>query len=645
MRFKYGTFHSHRCGCTWTKALSLCWCTVLGQTALGQEPPERSEAAPHTEPIEVMIQGESRPAGTTTISRSEARNLPGAFGDPFRAVEAQPGISPVVSGLPYFFLRGAPPGNVGYLIDGVRVPMLYHVFAGPSVIHPALLERTTVYRGAYPASLGRFAGGVVTADTQRPGGTARAEINLRLFDAGAMLSAPFASGRGSVTLAGRYSYTAWLLSSLVLDATRLEYWDYQARGDYDFGRAGALTLFGFGARDLSASTRSQETFSMEFHRVHARHEVSIGSDTRVTGAFTLGTDRTRTSKQSSLASRSLGMRAQVARQLGRRWRVVVGTDAWVEDYSSELAESLRLGEFTLTGREISAGAFLELPWYPTAGVTVSPGVRVDYYGVQARSSEMGVDPRVTARFRLRDKIQAVHSLGLAHQRPTFMPAALPAFQGAGVGTELQRSLQASSGVELEVPLDGTLSVTGFNNILYRVTDPLGTSGELNPNSLRDGRALGSTYGLEFFLRRPITQGWGGFISYTLSRSTRIHEHLRTLSAFDRPHVFSAALSYDLGRRWRVGGRIAAMSGVPTRRGTTEGPSFDGKDRAPAYYRLDTRLEKRWLIGSTGWWALVLEVLNATASSEVVRRTCNDRRCQESVFGPVLLPSIGLEASF
>lgn len=200
-------------------------------------------------------------------------------------------------------------------------------------------------------------------------------------------------------------------------------------------------------------------------------------------------------------------------------------------------------------------------------------------------------------------------------------------------------------MEVEIPFDASLSVTAFDNILYRVTDPLGTNGEFNPNSLREGRALGSSYGLELFLRRPISQGWGGFISYTLSRSTRSHDHLRTLSAFDRPHVFSAALSYDLGRRWRIGARFAALSGVPTRRGTTEGPRFDGKDRAPAYYRLDARLEKRWLIGNASWWAVVLEVLNATASSEVVRRSCNDRRCQESVFGPVLLPSIGVEASF
>jgi hypothetical protein len=615
----------------------------LEVTAQSQNRP--AGVATTNEPIEVTVQGESRPAGTTTISRSEARNLPGAFGDPFRAVEAQPGITPVVSGLPYFFLRGAPPGNVGYLVDGVRVPMLYHAFAGPAVIHPALLERTTVYRGAYPASIGRFAGGVVAAETQRPLGTTHAELNLRLFDAGAMVSAPFADGRGNIAVAGRYSYTALLLSLLVLDGTRLEYWDYQTRADYDMKRAGTVTLFAFGAHDLTASTRSNDVFSTDFHRIHAQHDISLGESTRVTTGFTFGTDRTRTSEQSSLASRSFGISTQLAQRFTPQIGATLGTDIWVEDYQSELAEVLRLQQVTPAGREVSAGLFLELPWFPARGVSVSPGIRTDYFGTSGQTARVGIDPRISARFRVNDRVQIAHSLGLAHQRPTFMPAALPGFQGAGLGTELQRSVQASSGVEVEIPFESTLSITAFDNIFYHITDPLGVTGEVNPNSLLQARALGKSYGLEFFLRRPITKRWGGSVSYTLSRSTRSHDQIQTLSAYDRPHVASAAVSYDLGRRWRIGTRLMAMSGVPTRRATTEGPLFDGDHRARAYYRLDARVEKRWLIGNTGWLALVFELLNATASTEVVRRTCNDRRCQESLFGPVTLPSVGIEASF
>jgi hypothetical protein len=77
------------------------------------------------------------------------RELPGAFGDPFRAIEVLPGVTPIATGLPYFYVRGAPPGNVGYFLDGVRVPYLYHIGLGPSVIHPDWSSAwTSIRRGS-----------------------------------------------------------------------------------------------------------------------------------------------------------------------------------------------------------------------------------------------------------------------------------------------------------------------------------------------------------------------------------------------------------------------------------------------------------------------------------------------------------------
>ncbi len=86
---------------------------------------------------EVTVRGaRADPSRTVSLSRAEVREIPGTFGDPFRAIEIMPGVTPIVSGLPFFFVRGAPPGDVGYFLDGIRVPYLFHVGAGPSVVHP-----------------------------------------------------------------------------------------------------------------------------------------------------------------------------------------------------------------------------------------------------------------------------------------------------------------------------------------------------------------------------------------------------------------------------------------------------------------------------------------------------------------------------
>src|SRR5205823_6312709 len=85
-------------------------------------PPKPSRPA---EVTDVRVRAAPAAPAMSTFTRAEIRQLPGAFGDPFRAIEAMPGVTPIVSGVPFFYVRGAPPGNVGYFFDGVRVPYLY----------------------------------------------------------------------------------------------------------------------------------------------------------------------------------------------------------------------------------------------------------------------------------------------------------------------------------------------------------------------------------------------------------------------------------------------------------------------------------------------------------------------------------------
>jgi len=180
----------------------------IERAPLGEEKRPSDTARPRparaSEIQEVYVRGQHvEPSRTVSLSRAEVREIPGTFGDPFRAIEMMPGVTPVVSGLPFFFVRGAPPGNVGYFLDGVRVPLLFHVGAGPSVVHPAIIDHVDLYPGGYPARFGRFAGGIVSGEMTAPRPQTHGEFNLRAFDAGAWAETPFAGGRGTVSLGGR----------------------------------------------------------------------------------------------------------------------------------------------------------------------------------------------------------------------------------------------------------------------------------------------------------------------------------------------------------------------------------------------------------------------------------------------------------
>jgi hypothetical protein len=274
-------------------------------SAPGPDPP----APP---PIAVRVRGRRKPVDTRRLTRAEVRELPGAFGDPFRAIEALPGVTPIATGVPFFYVRGAPPGNVGYFLDEVRVPVLYHVGLGPSVVHPGIVQSVELYPGAYPARYGRFGGGIVAGLSTPPSDELHGEWQVRLFDAGALVEVPFAEGRGHLLLGGRYSYTAALVD-LFADDVRLGYWDYQLRASYRIGRDDTLGVFSFGSFDYfgeDTGSADDELFGIEFHRVDLRHEHLFAGDAVLRSALTLGLDRTLGEDGAGVVSPGIAARAR-----------------------------------------------------------------------------------------------------------------------------------------------------------------------------------------------------------------------------------------------------------------------------------------------------------------------------------------------
>ncbi len=648
------------------------------------------------EVTEIVVEGERPPAGVKTMTAAEVRELPGAFGDPFRAIEALPGVTPIVSGVPFFFVRGAPPGNVGYFIDGIRVPYLYHVGLGPSVIHPGLVKQVDLFSGGYPAPFGRFMGGIVSGLTKDPSAELRGEAQVRLVDAGAMVEAPFDNGRGQVLIGGRYSYTLLLLSLFAPNAI-LSYWDYQARISYELTPRDRISVFSFGSRDLLGEERPDGTtltaFNAAFHRVDLRYDRRISSRSTVRTAITLGLDRTIGGEDDVfIDSQQVRSRIEVHSQISKKLTLNAGADWFVETFETQFndddSEPLDAGTEPDPGQpapgqpgipepppgpepvveedngpgaqqlndlfskrtDVFGGFYAELIWKPEPGVTVTPGIRFDLYTARGNAA-LGVDPRLAARFDVTKTLRLVHAFGVAHQRPSFV-VPLPGFQPATLKKGLQRSLQYSSGIEADLPMAFTGSLTLFQNAFFNMTDLIGSAdfgGDSDDDDL-DKRVLGRTYGLELMVRRSLSKRIGGYIAYTLSRSTRSSGRRSVLSNFDRPHVFNGAIAFNLGKRWRLGSRLTLYSGIPGQTTPSE-VSIEGvtavvdSSRLPPFWRIDWRLEKRWRLGKRGYWAFVAEVLNTTLNKEVLNRDCNFQGCQDQEIGPVTIPSLGLEARF
>jgi TonB family protein len=626
-------------------------------SAEGPVEPARTPAVASA-PLSVTVRGERSPGGSVRLTRTEARNLPGSFGDPLRAIEAQPGIVPIVSGLPTFFIRGAPPANVGFFIDGVDVPLLYHAFFGPSVLHPSVIESVDLYRGAAPIEYGRFGGPVVAANLTplepRWGG----EASLRAIDAGALVRAPFGGcdrgdepdcARGTARVSGRYSYTGLVLS-LLTDA-KLDYWDYQGQVSYALGPRDTVSVLGFGAYDFffaGGDTEAQGGGRVQFHRADVRYDHRFESGGSLRVAVTGGYDRTGGADEtvSAVTDHSLRMRARLTFPLVPTVTLESGIDGRVDRYGLESNATLLSYPDYLTlfpeRTETSSGVYAAAVWKPVSGVAVTPAVRADLY-TERQIKTIGLDPRIAASFAAGSDVTIEHSFGLAHQRPNFA-ADIPGAQVADLEGGLQEAWLWSSGVTWKVPEFVTLSASVFQSTYFHALDPIGGGRDFDiDRTVLDRRSTIVAKGLELGISRSLARRFGGFIGYTLSRSQQTNGKTSQVSGFDRPHVLQAALSYEIAWGLRAGTRAILYSGVPEL--NYEGsPHFTTARRGTPYFRVDARLEKRWRIGTTGWFAASAEILNATSTKEAVRLDCG-AVCVERFAGPVILPNVGVEAGF
>ncbi|HLV66044.1 MAG TPA: TonB-dependent receptor [Polyangiaceae bacterium] len=618
-------------------------------------PPPVEPAAP-ADPVEIVIHGERPPPGTVTITREEARMLPGTFGDPVRAIESQPGVVPIVSGLPAFFIRGAPPANVGFFIDGVDVPLLFHAFFGPSVLHPGIIDGIDFYPGAAPVRYGRFAGPVVALRSSPLTGRTGGEASVRLIDAGALLETGFGGGgagaggapRSAVRVGGRYSY-AGLVLSLLSDA-ELDYWDYQAQARLALGDDEAISFFAFGAYDLFRPPSDAENTGgeVEFHRADVRYTRRLGASTELSVAVTAGYDRAGGAVEdaSVVDAESLRARAELNSVLSESATLFVGVDGRIDRFGLETNPAyLSYPDYSALFPERTesvVGAYVEAELQPTRSIRVTPGVRADVYRGQG-VTVVGVDPRISAEFELRRAVVLEHSFGILHQRPNFA-AQVPGAQVADLAGGLQQALLFSSGVRFPLPGDLSASATVFRSAYFRALDPIGGGRDFTiDRTLLDRRATVSAAGLELRISRPLTRRLGGFLGYTLSRSEQTVRGRKAVSGFDRPHVLQGALGYDFGNGFRGGVRAIFYSGVPAL--SLEGsPTFTDSRRGRPYFRADLRFEKRFRLGEAGYWGIIAEVLNATSTREVVRLDCGEL-CRERSAGPVVLPSLGVEAAF
>ncbi|HSN29539.1 MAG TPA: hypothetical protein VLT45_24795, partial [Kofleriaceae bacterium] len=594
------------------------------------------------DPYEIVVVGEQRreEVSRITLRGPELKQVPGTFGDPFRVIQALPGVASVVSLLPFPVVRGSSPSSTGFLIDGTRVPLLFHLLSGPSVIHPEFIDEIQFYPGGAPAPYGGYTGGIVDGRTTRAEqGSHLIDLDANLLQVGGLVKEPVKPLDATVTAAARYGFPGFLLS-LATDQASLSYWDYQFRLDGGT-KANGWTVFAFGANDeLDTVAPNADpnkpnpplapSLILRFHRLDLRYHQTLGkleTTYRVVGGYdktySQGTDF-----RIFLVEPELRTRYTVDKSL------VLSAGLWgdARDLKQGSGANGGGGPLAAITKDLStsqvASGYVEALWRPTSDWLIRPGVRADVYHDRT-ATKPDIDPRLTVRYKLGHRdlpdvapdsddsaVWLKGSAGIYHQPPRFV-VPLPGLDQMPLKYGLLQSYQTSLGAEIPLANRFQFSTEGYFNYmsptLFDLSINAATAGTAANSTLLPTQVLqgtdrgdeiinrlttpqtGRAYGMEFMLRRQAKNGVFGWVSYTLSYAERKREGTWAPYDFDRTHLVNVVMGLPLRRNWDIGVRMSYQSGLPAT--TTAGYNTA---RGDGYLRFDVRVDKRavyrnWLL--------------------------------------------------
>lgn len=616
--------------------------------------------APRTDlPVYETVVVARRDEPSVDLHGPELTTTPGSLGDPFRVIESLPGVAVVAWPAPVYAVRGANPGNTGYFLDGLPVPLLFHLALGPSVIHPYFFDRIDFFPGGYPAQYGRYVAGIVAAQTRAADEErAHAVADVRLYDAGALVSAPWPDGKGGMAAAFRYSYTGALFS-LVENDIRLSYWDYQIRADRRVGDW-HLSLLAFGSSDdleyrtsgvvsswgqPATLTEVQDSYRLQFHRASLRASRQVGDgQLRARLAFGVDDSSVPMSPSYEVASRAYSIFPRLSYERpGRNVDWDFGLDGqaeWLRPASS--AYTAGASDLARNRTALLGSGYVGATIHGGGRLSLTPGLRVDSYTISG-ITDADLAPRLSARFLLSPTTWLSASGGRFSQAPS-LNVQVPAAENFGLGLYgLQSSWQGSVGVGTDRLRLVDIEVTGFlqRYVLTDLRDPTLTSPDPLASDFlvrRDARA----YGMELMIRRPAVERLSGWISYTLSNNERaLGPGVVGPSDWDQRHIFNAVLGYRIGA-YSLGLRGHLHTGRPV---LVEGGQAEAFVRLPTFYQLDLRVERHILFDAYQL-DVYAEVVNATATREVfgLSQDPNTGAISQQAMR-LVIPSVGVRGTF
>jgi hypothetical protein len=640
----------------------------------------------------VTAKAEKRDDTTRSFRREQFLTLPGADGDPVKAVQNLPGVARPPGGSANVIIQGSEPKDTNYLLDGQKVPLIFHFGGLTSVIMPEAVEQVDYLSAGYGVEYGRAMGGIVGLQTRDPK-TDRTQ-GFAFIDtekSGALIEGPI-DDKSSFLITGRYSYIGYVLKAAV-----------KGNDSFDLTVAPSFADLA-GIYDLKASAKDHVRVLVIGSKDELKFLLKepIGNDPQIRGDFSDETSfyriipqlthihsDTATSRWSlgfgkdfvsvalsdyyfSLDATVVTQRAELENKISPTWTSYLGMDnsftnsnvkvrfpfAQQNGGVSSPISSGAVVEREITGQDLLLAPYWRNVFKPTdTAWTLTPALRVDYF---SSTDEVLPAPRAAVRYDIDPSLFLRFATGLYYQPPE--PQETDDVAG-NPDIKSPHALHFATGFEKDFRNGAADGLSLSTGLFYRVYDKL----VITSSSLvtRNGQQVpehynnngtGKSYGLETQLRFDF-KPWSGFLSYTLSRATRAEpgqdEHL---FEYDQTHNINLIAQVDLKRNWKLSTRLRYVTGNPNT--PVIGAYFDAdndvyvpqrggfySERLDSFFQLDFRADKKFVYDTYVLWAyLDLQNVTNAKNSEGIRYSYNYSQ-RTTITGLPVFPTIGLRGDF
>jgi hypothetical protein len=617
-----------------------------------------------------------------SLSQEEFIKAPGSFGgDPVRAAQNLPGVA-ATGASAQIIVQGASPDDTAYLINGHRVPLVFHFGGLSSVIVPEAVERVDLLPSGYGPEYSRAIGGIIGLTTKAPKNDRLHGVAfVDLLNAGGLIEGPI-DDKSSFFMGGRYSYIGQVLKKVAENSDDLEltaaptYYDFTSIYKRQINEKNEFKTTFIASKDElelilnkpagnDPALRGNFYNRTEFFRIIPQITTQLNSSTKMDHSVAIGRDNLLV----NVAGRYLDVNANVIShrsELVKEWGPLSKTYVGLDNYWDQswvgvnLPTSYEVGgvrtpfgvgeerKFFTQNTDLDAGFYVrqELKLSEDSKWTLLPNVRADYFTI---TEESVFQPRFQIRYQYEPSLLLRGSWGKYVQAPRPQESSKD-YGNGNITAPFAYHYTVGLSKDFRNGQSQGLEIT--NNYFYKDLKNL-----VNPNIQNrfENNGSGTILGGEIQAKYSKDQ-WTSQLVYTYLDSKRHTPGFGTRPAeFDQTHNLNLIGAYNQ-ERWTFSGRFRFVTGLPYTPVT--GASYDSdndvyiprigsiySERFEAFNQLDLRVDRKFIYDT---WILtayvdILNITNSKNSSNI--EYSYDYTQKKKVRGLPILPTFGFKGEF